>query len=70
MSWICKLWCLLRPHEARLGILNDVRMYDPYISVPSHLYRLTVGLVRDEADVLAGVEILVGNDSMVVIDEV
>ena len=38
--------------------------------VSSHLYRVAVGLVRDEADVLAGFQVLVKDNSVVVVDEV
>ena len=51
--WICKLWCLLRPGETLLNVFLDVRIYNPDIPVPSHLYDLAVGLVRDEAEIPA-----------------
>ena len=68
--WICKLWSCNRPGETLLDVLFNVGIYDPDISVSSHLYCLAVGLLRDEADVLAGVQVLVKDDTMVVVDKV
>ena len=71
MSWVLWfwLWSCNRPGETLLDVLLNVSIYDPDIPVSSHLYSFAVGLVRDEADVLAGVLVLVKDNSVVVVDE-
>ena len=72
MSWVLCfwLWSCNRPGEALLDVLLNVSIYDPEIPVSSHIYSFAVGLVRDEADVLAGILVLVKDNSVVVVDEV
>ena len=49
------------PPETLFGV-NLV--YNPDVPVSPHPYRLTVGLVRDEAYVFAGVEAIVEHDAV------
>ena len=63
------LWSCNWPGETLLDVLFNVRIYDPDIPFSSHLYSFAVGVVRDEADVLAGVLVLVKDNSVVVVDE-
>ena len=72
MSWVLWfwLWSCIRPGETLLDVLLNVRIYDPDTPVSSHLYSFAVGIVGDETDVLAGVEALVKDNSVVVVDEV
>ena len=60
MSWVLWfwLWNCNRPGETLLHVLLNVSIYDPDIPVSSHLYSFAVGLVRDDADVLAGISVL------------
>ena len=71
MSWVLWfwLWSCNRPGGTLLDVLLNVCIYDPDIPVFS-FYNFAVGLVRDEAAVLAGVQILVKDNSVVVVDEV
>ena len=72
MSWVLWfwLWSCNGPGETLLDVLLNVCIYDPDIPASSHLYSFAVGLVRDEADVLSGVQNLVKDNSEVVNDEV
>ena len=72
MSWDLWfwLWSCNRPGENLFSILFNIRVYHPDVPVPSHLYGLTIGFVRDETDVLACVCILVEYNSVVVVNEV
>ena len=71
MSWVLWfwLWSCNRPGETLLDVLLNVSIYDPDIPVSSHLYSFAVGLVRDEADVLAGILVLVKDNSVIVVDK-
>ena len=72
MSWVLWfwLWSCNRPGESLLDVLLNVSIYHPDIPISSHLYSFAAGVVRDAADILAGVQVLVKDNSVVVVDEV
>ena len=59
-------WSCIRPGETLPSMYAS--MTQTFLCL--HLYSFAVGLVRDEADVLASVRILVEDNSVVVVDEV